>query len=177
MAPKLDPKKPRNRRLTESENHLLATLNAAEIEHYGDCPTADGMIRTAAVCLDLILLFILASSAEASIQLVAILQNTPHMAVLIIAVKLTLCFVYLICSVAYMGGTPGKLLLGLRVLSQKTGKYLSLPQAAYRELGAKFLLGILTSGVIWILPLVRTDHLGLHDIIAKSVVKKVHGGR
>lgn len=69
------------------------------------------------------------------------------------------------------GATPGKALMGLRVLNHTTGTYLSYGQSFVRETFGKF-VSTVTLGVGYIMVLVRKDKRALHDLIADSEVVK-----
>ena len=68
------------------------------------------------------------------------------------------------------GGTPGKLILGLRIVNEK-GKFIGIPMAILRYLGkilSSLILGIGYLMIVW-----DKRKQGLHDKIAKTFVVKV----
>lgn len=86
-----------------------------------------------------------------------------------------IAYVYAVWTVATFGGSPAKLLLGLRVLDATSGQKLSIPRVILREIIGKALgLALLGGGLL--MPLMRQDHRSLHDLLSQSVVKRVHGG-
>lgn len=74
------------------------------------------------------------------------------------------------CS--HKGATPGKLVMGLRVLEDSTGTYLSFQKAFMREL-AKLFLGIVTFCISYLMAHFRKDKRALHDIVMKTRVVRV----
>ena len=65
-------------------------------------------------------------------------------------------------------GTPGKLLLGLRVIDEKTGGNLDLLQSVLRYFGYLVSIAPLCFGFLWIAWDSRKQ--GFHDKIAKTLV-------
>jgi uncharacterized RDD family membrane protein YckC len=170
-----------------------AALLEAEEDHFLDCPDADFLQRTAALVLDAILCWIMYtgikhSCAALGTYLISWLDTggaSPEALPLSGAenavkyvthvLQLSLLYLYLVWSVSYYGGTPAKLMLGMRVVNASTGQRLSLPMAMLRELVGKA-AGAATLGVGFWLPLIRADKRAMHDLMTTSVVKKVHGG-
>jgi uncharacterized RDD family membrane protein YckC len=69
------------------------------------------------------------------------------------------------------GGTPGKLILGLRIVNEK-GQYIGIPMAILRYIG-KILSGIIL-GIGYLMIAFDAKKQGLHDKIASTyVVKKI----
>jgi len=72
------------------------------------------------------------------------------------------------------GATPGKMLLGLRVMDSDTGYYLSFWKAVGRELLIKNLVFIFTLGIGWLIVAFRSDKRALHDMAMNTlVVRKI----
>ena len=65
------------------------------------------------------------------------------------------------------GGTPGKLILGLRIVNDK-GNYIGIPMAILRYIG-KIVSGIIL-GIGYIMIAFTEKKQGLHDKIAKTYV-------
>jgi uncharacterized RDD family membrane protein YckC len=162
------------------------TLLESEYEHYLDCPTADPVTRFAACFLDFILCSLAWSAtnhlSEAGAAAAASLTTTgslaegwmpPGWVYGLWVLRISLLYLYFIWAVASYGGTPAKLLLGLRVLDVKQGNRLSLPRAMFRELILKTLSAASVIGVA--MALFRPDRRALHDLIAGTVVKKIRG--
>lgn len=66
------------------------------------------------------------------------------------------------------GGTPGKLLLGLKVVRRDTGAYLSYWQAFWRETLGRAISGFTIVGYLW--ALTSRDRLAFHDLIMNTQV-------
>jgi uncharacterized RDD family membrane protein YckC len=67
------------------------------------------------------------------------------------------------------GATPGKMLFDLKVLDEKTGKYLDYNQTMKREILGKICSSI-TLMIGYLMAAFRDDHKALHDIIASTRV-------
>jgi len=163
---------------------ISETLVEAEGEHYLDCPNAEFVVRMAAFVLDAIFLFLIVTGTRRIIQIIAaapflgpnrslpveslVLLNTIEIS----ALGITFYVLY-IWTVQKFGGTAGKLLLGLKIIDIRTGKQLGVIQTVLREIVGKLILGPLTLGIGYLLPLVRGDALALHDLLSRSIVKKV----
>lgn len=76
--------------------------------------------------------------------------------------------IYTITTTSKYGKTLGKALLGLEV-TDKSGKYLSLSMAIFREFFAKIVNGA-TFGFSYFVILFDKDHMGWHDQIAGTHV-------
>ena len=166
------------------------TLAEAEHDHFLDCPNADFFIRVGGTLLDGILFFLMFSGIHhISTALSAILPQLPEViGTLPLSIEqlrlltfysakvlqLSLIYVYFLWTVASFGGTPAKLLLGLRVVDATSGQKLSIPQALLRELAR--LVSLAPVGIGCGLAFVRKDRLAFHDLMTNTVVKRVHGG-
>lgn len=163
------------------------TLAEAEQDHFLDCPDPDIALRSAAFLLDVIF-FSLGSTAihhlsSAMMSFHSAISGwlseplTSFIPLLILyaswSLRTVAAFLYFVWSLCRFGGTPAKLLLGLRVVDSTHGGYLSLSQAVTREIIGKLFFGWL---MLFTLSQVAT-HRGkaFQDWLAKSTVKKVHG--
>lgn len=176
---------------TEQKTRSLSdTLSDAEHEHLLDCPDADFFIRLGSTLLDFILCFLIFSGITHITNAVMNLSPrfvTPELtgtlslervqsSIFYVSqvLKLMLGYIYFVWTVATFGGSPAKLLLGLRVLDAGSGQKLSIPRAFLREvIGKAASVGLVGGGLI--LPLIREDRRALHDLMSNSVVKRVHG--
>jgi uncharacterized RDD family membrane protein YckC len=163
---------------------IADTLQEAENDHYLDCPNADFFIRTAAYLLDAIFLFLLVTGMNRILTIILTspiglgsLHVTDDTRVVVtsihVALQCTLFYFYSIWSVVRFGGSAGKLILGLRIIDRDTGQKLDYLQLFAREVLGKFILGPITIGVGFLMPLWREDSLALHDLLSGSAVKKV----
>ena len=155
-------------------------LQEAEEEHYLDCPPADFWIRAAAIFLDIIFLFIIITAVHRIFEVLngaLVARNAIDWLVLSLSVeRATQALVFYLWNlwcVTQFGGTPAKIILGLRVIDRESGQKLSFGQTLLREVIGKIILCGLTFGIGFLLPLYRTDDLTLHDIVARSTVKRV----
>lgn len=167
------------------------TLTEAEEEHWLDCPDADFFIRAGSQLLDGILCFLILSGithlTNASVTLLPKLLNFwPQVPLSIsslqgtifylsLVAKISVVYIQFIWTVSVFGGTPAKLLLGLRVVDVRTGSKLELPRVFLREVVGKGVC-VLTAGTGFLPVLFRGDRRGAHDLLCKSVVKRVHEG-
>lgn len=173
--------KPSGRKRTRS---LHDTLNEAEHDHFLDCPNADVKLRAAALLLDVILCFLILSGIHhvwETARLVtpnllgpgaSVTKLTYWNATLFYcasSLKLFVVYTYFIWTVVILGATPAKLLLGVRVLDARTGRKLNVPRTLIRE---SLKIGVLAGGFLFSLKRKKF----LHDQVARSVVKRVHGG-
>lgn len=168
---------------------LSDTLVEAEEDHLLDCPNADIPLRAASLLLDVIL-FSLANSGIQNFfeTMESYALHVVHAGagdsightIAVISMYLTLvtkvsgAYLFFVWSLNRFRGSPGKLLLGLRVVDANTGRPLRPSIALMREalkipLSPLSLIGIAGS-------LFREEHRPLHDKVAGSVVKRLHGG-
>ncbi|OQW52431.1 MAG: hypothetical protein A4S09_08745 [Proteobacteria bacterium SG_bin7] len=84
----------------------------------------------------------------------------------------TIAYVYYCFFYLSFGATPGKLVLGLRVVSVETGGDLSLIQIFLREILGKF-FSFFFFGFGFLLSFFRKDGRALHDLISGSRVVSV----
>jgi uncharacterized RDD family membrane protein YckC len=166
---------------------VFETLTEAEQDHWLDCPDADLPLRSAGFLLDVIFFSIASSGIHHLSGAVLSLHNavasslteplSSFIPLLILylswSLKTIAGFLYFVWTVSRFGGTPAKLLLGLRVVDSSHGGKLTLGQAVLREVVGKFLFGWFMAFTI---TGVATGQIrAFQDWLAKSVVKKVHG--
>lgn len=171
----------------KKKRSVADTLLEAEQEHYLDCPNADIPIRSAALLLDLILFSIATSGMHHLIETVrnsvpffisAFAEPATPIVVLLITyfawvVKTAAFVLYFVWSVSRFGGSPAKLIMGLRVVDAQTGDRLNYQRAFVREVLAKPFGLLLLVGAV--MAVSREDRRALHDLIAHSTVKRVRG--
>ncbi len=165
------------------------TLREAEHEHYLDCPNADLPLRTAALLLDLILFSLASSGIQHLVNTVkntvpvllggfsepatpAVLLGVSYLAWLL---KTLAVFLFFVWTVMRFGGSPAKLIMGLRVVDAENGELLDYQRTLMRETLGKILGTVFLVGPV--MPLFRADGRALHDLISGSAVKKVRGGQ
>ena len=79
---------------------------------------------------------------------------------------------YYLVFYLWKAGSPGKLILGLRVFSVDSTDYLTVGQILLREILGKFISAILLC-LGYIIIAFRRDKRGLHDFIASSHVVRI----
>lgn len=80
-------------------------------------------------------------------------------------------FLYFGWFYSQKGASPGKIVLGLRVIDFQKGTHLGYIRAYFRETVGKFISGV-PLGLGFLLAAVRSDHRALHDLIFDSQVVK-----
>ena len=71
------------------------------------------------------------------------------------------------------GATPGKMLMGIQLIREENGTYLTYRQAFGRELLKSF-LGVVTLSISYLMAGIRKDKKGLHDILCQTRVVRIH---
>jgi len=92
-----------------------------------------------------------------------LVQGTAH-----VLISYVFPFIFTIVLWMKYGGTPGKRMLGLRVINEASGEHLNLSQSIIRYVGYLISLIVLLIGVIWVA--FNTKKKGWHDYMAGSVV-------
>jgi len=90
-------------------------------------------------------------------------QGTAH-----VLISYVFPFVFFVVLWMKYGGTPGKRMLGLRVIDEVSGEHLNLAKSIIRYIGYIISLTVLFIGVIWVA--FNTKKKGWHDYMAGSVV-------
>jgi uncharacterized RDD family membrane protein YckC len=85
-------------------------------------------------------------------------------------VNMGLSFFYFGWFYKNKGATPGKLLMGLRVVDLETGMNLSYGRTFLRDIVGKTIIGYLTLSIGFILAGFRSDKRALHDLLASTQV-------
>ncbi len=176
---------------------ISEALAEAEHDHFLDCPNADFWIRTGAILLDGILFWLLwsgihhtftsvgpsllASAEQTSLfqqwfpinksplrpdQLLPFAEHVAHG---------LLFFLYFCATLSSFGGSPGKLLLGLRVVDAANGAKLTFGRAIFRETVGK-LISAAPLAIGFVMAFMRQDTRALHDLTAGTVVKRILTG-
>jgi uncharacterized RDD family membrane protein YckC len=158
-------------------------LLEAEYEHHLACPNTDFGSRLAALILDSIFLFLIISGSH---KIVTTLFTVLSPATFPISIALVGSTQWALSALAWYifniwvpvqwGGSPAKIILGLRVINSKTGMPLTLKQTIGREFIGKWPLVLLSFGYGLLCPLIRRDRKALHDILTSSCVKKTRPG-
>lgn len=160
---------------------MTEALLEAERGHWLDCPNAALSLRIAAVLLDLIFIYLASHGLNRLFESLGMhgpnllpqskaLFSPFFLGFLELFLRLSFLALYLIWSVCFLGGTLGKLLLGLRVVNSETGHFLSFGKSVLR-----FGLVLFTNMVSLAVAMTRPDGKGLHDLWCRSTVKKIRG--
>ena len=161
--------------------NIHETLSKAQHEHWLDCPNASVGLRLASLTLDIIFVYLVTQGLHKIFQALSFYSPTLNahapgifdqvlLGFMDIFLRVSFLFVYFTISVCELGGTVGKLLLGLRVVDSETGKELNLSRVILR-----LSIALLTNFLSVATAMARKDHLPLHDVLCKSAVKKVRG--
>jgi uncharacterized RDD family membrane protein YckC len=162
----------------ESNSHLATVTDAGE--------RAGFWVRAGAAIVDglLIGVFMLPVHVLAIIAYKSLYGLTLHQAltqgaivVRLINIGLNAIAIYFYFGYFYSadGATPGKKLLGLKVLTSNC-HYLSYRRAFLREFVGKALIDVFTIGIGYLLVAFRKDKLALHDLIFETQVIKRKDG-
>jgi uncharacterized RDD family membrane protein YckC len=87
-------------------------------------------------------------------------------------ISMAITFAYAGYFLSKKGATPGKMVLGLKVVNVETGKNLSFIKAGFRDSIGKFISSIIF-GIGYFMVAFRSDKKSLHDIMFSSQVFKV----
>lgn len=178
---------------------IVAELEKAEEEHLKSCPEADFSLRLASTIVDGILVYLTLTGIHSlSNALSLFLSHAPntawghflkpeitsflstqsgYIATLIeISFNVLFAYLYFVISTSFSGGTPGKLLLGLRVLNIKTGKRLGPGRVLLRLLIA-LTINTISFGLAYLFLIFSKSKRAFHDELTQTSVKKVHGVR
>jgi len=184
---------------TNNTTSLSEDLDRAEEDHLKNCPEADFSLRLAASLFDGILAYLAVSGIQnicrafgiflshiadtalglyLSMKVISGLQShaLELSSYLEITLKLLFIYIYYIVATSISGGTPGKLLFGLRVLDLSTGKKLDTKKAFLRCL-VGLLINIVSLGLVYAFTALKQDRRALHDKLLGCSVKRVHGVR
>lgn len=167
-----------------TKNPTIAdTLSDAEHDHVLDCPNAEPTLRASAFLIDIFFFFLAASGSHhlvnLSVAAATMLSADPiwvaQTFVLQLALRrvalIALAYGYFVWTLPQFGGTPGKILLGLRIVDDESGGLIQSGTAVMREILWKTLTVISIFGIFT--PLFRTDRKMLHDLFSGTCVKKI----
>lgn len=169
---------------------MIETLQEAEEDHFLDCPNAELRLRVAALLLDVLLSTLAISGlqhlctalethlghlpTEGLGETLTLLHANSYViaSYAFISLKVAFVYFYFVWSLAFAGGSPGKLLLGLRVIHTVRGTTVPFPAAFLREITKVFGIGFLF-GLIPVFT--RSDRRATHDLLCRTIVKRIHG--
>ena len=159
---------------TIKEEQSTPTLIHAETDAV---PKAGFWMRLVATVIDAFIVFVL-QFLLGSLLAVAGVASTGgndgavvNMAILVQLFGFILSFAYYIFFTGYCGQTPGKMALRIKVIC-RDGSQLSYGRAAFREIPAKFISGIIF-GIGYLMVAFDEQKQGLHDRMANTYVIKL----
>ncbi|MDT8418856.1 MAG: RDD family protein [Desulfuromonadales bacterium] len=136
-------------------------------------PKAGFWIRVTAAILDAILVGFLQGGLGGLLYLAGALNGSANQGLTLLVQIFTylLSCVYYILFTGYCGQTPGKMALRIKVI-RCDGSSLSYGRAAFREIPAKFIAGIIL-GIGYLMVAFDEQKQGLHDRMADTYVIKL----
>lgn len=160
---------------------IQGALSQAEQEHWLERPNAPLALRLASFVLDAIFIYLFLHGFHRLVQAIALhsatwgysksfLFNPFFLGFMDVFLRTVFLFCYLVLSVSVLGGTMGKLLLGLRVIDESSGKTLAVTRAISR-----LAFGLATNLLSLAVAMSRPDGKSLHDLLSRTVIKKVRG--
>ncbi|MFM8270062.1 MAG: RDD family protein [Pseudomonadota bacterium] len=160
---------------------IQSALSQAEQDHWLERPNAPLALRLASFVLDVIFIYLFFHGLHRLIQALSLhlsswgpneffFLNPFVLGFLDVFLRTCFLFFYLIASVSLFGGTIGQILLGLRIVDEKSGKLLDLTHSTIR-----LFYGAATNLLSLAVAVSRPDGKTLHDLLSKTAIKKVRG--
>ena len=155
----------------------VTTDTGTQVQQAEKLPKAGFWLRLVAAMIDMIIVLVMQLVLGAALGFTGtiILGVDSAAAInLFILVELftyALSFAYYIAFTGYCGQTPGKMALRLKVI-RCNGENISYGRAAFREIPAKFIAGILLC-IGYLMIAFDSQKQGLHDHMAKTYVIKL----
>ncbi len=139
-------------------------------------PKAGFWMRLVATFIDAFIVFVLqfllgSLLALAGFAVIGGEGTTGNIAILVQLFGFILSFAYYVFFTGYCGQTPGKMALRIKVI-RRDGSPLSYGRAAFREIPAKFISGIIF-GIGYLMVAFDDQKQGLHDRMADTYVIKL----
>ncbi|MDX2493437.1 MAG: RDD family protein [Desulfuromusa sp.] len=140
-------------------------------------PKAGFWMRLVATFIDAFIVFVLQFLLGSLLAVAGVATgggsegSVGNMAILIQLFGFVLSIVYYVFFTGYCGQTPGKMALRIKVI-RRDGAALSYGRAAFREVPAKFISGIIF-GIGYLMVAFDDQKQGLHDRMADTYVIKL----
>jgi predicted Zn finger-like uncharacterized protein len=137
-------------------------------------PKAGFWMRVVATFIDAFIVFALEFLLGSLLAFIGVVSNSGDvgdMAILVQLFGFAISFTYYVFFTGYCGQTPGKMVLRIKVI-RCDGSSLSYGRAAFREIPAKFLSGIIF-GIGYLMVAFDEQKQGLHDRMADTYVIKL----
>ena len=157
----------------QCNTHRPQTNTHAEIDAL---PKAGFWMRLVATIIDAFIVFVLQFLLGSLLALAGIAaagqqSSAGSIAVLVQLFGFALSVAYYVIFTGYCGQTPGKMALRIKVI-RRDGSSLSYGRAAFREIPAKFISGIIF-GIGYLMVAFDEQKQGLHDRMADTYVIKL----
>jgi len=140
-------------------------------------PKAGFWMRVVATFIDAFVVFVLQFLLGSLLAVAGVFTGggsesaAGNMVILIQLFGFVLSFVYYVFFTGYCGQTPGKMALRIKVI-RRDGSPISYGRAAFREIPAKFISGIIF-GIGYLMVAFDDQKQGLHDRMADTYVIKL----
>jgi predicted Zn finger-like uncharacterized protein len=161
-------------KITDQERQSSTQFsNAREIDAL---PKAGFWMRLVATIIDAFIVFVLQFLLGSLLALAGVIAagqqaSAGNIALLVQLFGFVLSFVYYVVFTGYGGQTPGKMALRIKVI-RRDGSPISYGRAAFREVPAKFISGIIF-GIGYLMVAFDEQKQGLHDRMADTYVIKL----
>jgi len=152
------------------------TTNPAQAE-IDALPKAGFWMRLVATFIDAFIVFVLQFLLGSLLAVAGVASSggaegaVGNIAILVQLFGFALSFAYYVIFTGYCGQTPGKMALRIKVI-RRDGSQLSYGRAAFREIPAKFISGIIF-GIGYLMVAFDDQKQGLHDRMANTYVIKL----
>ena len=140
-------------------------------------PKAGFWMRVVATFIDAFIVFVLQFLLGSLLAVAGVVSSggaegaAGNIAILVQLFGFALSFAYYVFFTGYCGQTPGKMALRIKVI-RRNGTSLSYGRAAFREIPAKFISGIIF-GIGYLMVAFDDQKQGLHDRMADTYVIKL----
>ncbi len=139
-------------------------------------PKAGFWMRLVATCIDAFIVFVLQFILGSLLAAAGFITaggegSADSIAILVQLFGFALSFIYYVFFTGYCGQTPGKMALRIKVI-RRDGSSLGYGRAAFREIPAKFISGIIF-GIGYLMVAFDEQKQGLHDRMADTYVIKL----
>lgn len=170
---KVEPQSEITGRKHQGKNDKPHSSRLAEIDAL---PKAGFWMRLVATMIDAFIVFVLQFLLGSLLALAGVAAagqqaSAGNIAFLVQLFGFVLSFVYYVVFTGYGGQTPGKMALRIKVI-RRDGSPLSYGRAAFREVPAKFISGIIF-GIGYLMVAFDEQKQGLHDRMADTYVIKL----
>ncbi len=170
------PKRQPEETAPEHQSGINTTKAPAQTE-IDALPKAGFWMRVVATFIDAFIVFVLQFLLGSLLAVAGVVSSggaegaAGNIAVLVQLFGFALSFAYYVFFTGYCGQTPGKMALRIKVI-RRDGSQLSYARAAFREIPAKFISGIIF-GIGYLMVAFDEQKQGLHDRMADTYVIKL----